>query len=466
MATFDGADGDKYHVTDTVVEKLREATAGNKLVKIESVGEVVTAQGGAEAARELGRAHKAAIVLWGWYARTDKNTLITAHFELLGQPGYQFLRRDKEVLNVAAPDFDTFKVQADLSEGMSYLVLMAGGLANLEMGDFAGAVESFTAAINYQHAAPAGMVDPAVIYFHRATANMRKGSVQAALADYDEVIGRNPDFAATAHGARGLARYYACDLGGALSDYDLAIETGDDKTKATAIENRGLLRASRGELAEAVEDIKRAIEIRPSYAVSYVNLSNVLVERGDCGEAAVSAAKAVELAPLWWVTHSQRGDAHLCMGDNVAALRNYDQALSLHPDDFLTLLNRGAIHSRMGESLESVADLTRAIDTFDACNYGREKLALAYSDRGYAYKDLHDTARSVADFTKAIELDPSDFDSYYGRGFAYVMSEKYGPALDDLRKALGMSCGKSHMDGAAAESIRMIEESGFAAGGK
>ena len=46
--------------------------------------------------------------------------------------------------------------------------------------------------------------------------------------------------------------------------------------------------------------------------------------------------------------------------------------------------------------------------------------AKAFYDRGNLYETTFDYRRAIADYSRAIELDPAQADAYYDRGFAYA----------------------------------------------
>src|ERR1700693_588710 len=69
-----------------------------------------------------------------------------------------------------------------------------------------------------------------------------------------------------------------------------------------------------------------------------------------------------------------------------------------------------------GTGDETLAACTRAIDS------GRlegNDLAVAYLNRGIAYKDKGDRGRAISDLDEAIRLNPSSADAYRTRGIAY-----------------------------------------------
>jgi len=74
--------------------------------------------------------------------------------------------------------------------------------------------------------------------------------------------------------------------------------------------------------------------------------------------------------------------------------------------------------------------------------------AVAYLNRGFSKGNLEDYSGAIADFTKAIELDPEYGDAYCNRGIA---KEKAGlPYCSDYKKACELgyedACGYYNQD--------------------
>ena len=77
---------------------------------------------------------------------------------------------------------------------------------------------------------------------------------------------------------------------------------------------------------------------------------------------------------------------------------------------------------------EAIADYDKAIEL-------NPKYFNAYYNRGTAKDGLKQYKESIADYDKAIELDPKYFDAYYNRGFAYLeLAQKKKKLLKILTK--------------------------------
>jgi tetratricopeptide (TPR) repeat protein len=91
--------------------------------------------------------------------------------------------------------------------------------------------------------------------------------------------------------------------------------------------------------------------------------------------------------------------------------------------------NRGLAYYNQQKYAQAIADYNKAIelDPNDAD---------AYYNRGIAYADQQEYAQAIADYNKAIELDPKYAYAYYNRGIAYYNQQKYAQAIADFNKTL------------------------------
>ena len=95
----------------------------------------------------------------------------------------------------------------------------------------------------------------------------------------------------------------------------------------------------------------------------------------------------------------------------------------------ITYFNRGVAYGRKGEVDRAIADYTKAI-ALDP------NVALAYTNRGSAYYRKGEYERAIADHSKAIAIDPNHANAYYNRGVAYEQKGDKDQAIADFRKVL------------------------------
>jgi tetratricopeptide (TPR) repeat protein len=65
-----------------------------------------------------------------------------------------------------------------------------------------------------------------------------------------------------------------------------------------------------------------------------------------------------------------------------------------------------------------------------------QNLAKAFNNRGNAYLGLRDYERAIADYGRAIEIDPQHAPAFYGRGNAYQRKGRYDRAIKDYDRAI------------------------------
>lgn len=96
------------------------------------------------------------------------------------------------------------------------------------------------------------------------------------------------------------------------------------------------------------------------------------------------------------------------------------------------LSERGTVYKEHGFYDKAIADYTRAIEI----NPGD---ADAYFGRGQVYYEQGHYDRAVVDYTKSIELNPEDADAYYNRGLAYAHQQIYDKAIADFTRAIELN---------------------------
>ncbi|MGH6854589.1 MAG: tetratricopeptide repeat protein [Aestuariivirga sp.] len=94
--------------------------------------------------------------------------------------------------------------------------------------------------------------------------------------------------------------------------------------------------------------------------------------------------------------------------------------------------NRGFAYYDKGEYDRAIADFDKAI----ALN---PKYAKPYNNRGFAYYDKGEYGRAIADFDKAIALNLKYAKPYYNRGLAYYDKGEYARAIADYDKAIALN---------------------------
>ena len=144
-------------------------------------------------------------------------------------------------------------------------------------------------------------------------------------------------------------------------------------------------------------------------------------------EAKITDDERLFEASQWF----EKGYQYWLNKEHDSAIEAYTSAIALDPNDALAYNNRGGAYKDKGQYDRAIEDFNKAIaiDPNDA---------LAYYNRGGAYKDKGQNDRAIEDYNKVIALDPNNANAYNNRGIAYKNKEQYDRAIEDFNKATAL----------------------------
>jgi len=226
----------------------------------------------------------------------------------------------------------------------------------------------------------------------------------------------------------------------AMADFDTALNL--DPKDVDALYERGNVYLHRKDYGKAIADYDAAIQLRPGAAGLWDNRGMAYHESGQYERAIKDYDEAIRLNPKDYRALNNRGQARRNMGKYDLAIQDYDAALGLKPDYIIALINRAYAYLKSGQYEQALADYNSLVQknpddaealnnrcwTFVVMHRAREGLgdcdrslslqpkAYTFDSRGFAHLQLGDLAAAIADFDKAVELDPHKASSLFGRG--------------------------------------------------
>lgn len=145
---------------------------------------------------------------------------------------------------------------------------------------------------------------------------------------------------------------------------------------------------------------------------------------------------------------------HLAHYD-IDELEGVEKTIRENPNNAGAYLHRGLIRSHSQEDFEgAIADFSRAIEL-------DPDRAETYNYRGTSYFWLKEFQKALADYNRAIELDPNLTLAYYNRGYVRIELNDKAGAIEDFRKgaALSKQEGDTISEQEALKIIQDLEQS-------
>ncbi|NEQ68371.1 MAG: tetratricopeptide repeat protein [Symploca sp. SIO2D2] len=256
-------------VEEEIIRQLGDALAEYDDVKLQALNEEITAQEGSQVARAKGEKHHADIVLWGWYQETDSHVQVTVKFEILEKLRFSSVQtkllssvQTKQLIQPITK-LESFEIQTQLSEEMSYLTLFTIGLVRFDAQDYDNAITRFTKALKFvPDAEQATAKDMALeaLYLSRGFTYQLQGIQHTTY--YNKALDE--------HLFRFTNRYTYSDKGKldqAIADYNRALKI--NPKFAEAYHNRGGAYHNKGELEQAIADYTQAFKIRQYEKINF-----------------------------------------------------------------------------------------------------------------------------------------------------------------------------------------------------
>ncbi|RBM13813.1 tetratricopeptide repeat protein [Streptomyces sp. PT12] len=230
--------------------------------------------------------------------------------------------------------------------------------------------------------------------YNRAQVNAMSGRLDAALADYAEVMASENDFA---------DHYF----------------------------NRGTILRRMGRVEEALADYQEALRLEPPFPEAYYNCGDARLELGDVQGALADFERVLELDPGHVDARLNQASLLADLGEGEAALRSVAEGLAGAPDDAHLLSLRGRLLAEAGDREGAKAAL-------DAAIHNDPGLAEAWGVRAVLAFEAGDLAGATADFDRALTLGDQP-ELRYNRGLVHEAAGRFGEAAADFAAVLAVT---------------------------
>jgi tetratricopeptide (TPR) repeat protein len=220
-------------------------------------------------------------------------------------------------------------------------------------------------------------LEPGIDYVQerRAMARLWSGDPQGAIDDLTDLLHRSPE-SPGGYAIRGLAWLRQDEVALAVCDLDRSLELRSDHLETSLY--RSQAHYALGDLQAAQQDAEQALKLSPKYALLHDEVCLMVSMRGQLAWALWFYSWAQQAGYDLLLVCEGRGDALRVNGHFREAIENYDRCLPGADDPAATYLSRGWAWQGLGEDDRAAADFQRVLELSDhpgLCENARESLA-------------------------------------------------------------------------------------------
>jgi len=274
-------------------------------------------------------------------------------------------------------------------------------------------------------------------------------SVQPAISLFEQAIEKDPNFALAYAGmADASLLIYGDSKDNIWAQKAILNAQQAERLSSTAPEVHlalGGVYTATGRNAQAISELKRALELAPNSDSAFRLLGDAYTANGQNNEAITAYKNAVAANPYYWVNHNALGKAYLELGDATKALPAFQKVTELASDNPIGYENIGLTFYRNGQWTDAIPQFQKALAIAPS--------AATYSNLGTAYFFLKNYEESIKMFEKAVEMAPND-ETYLGNlGDAYRWSGHSDKAMAAYDKAISKAFQTLQVNPRAASTM-------------
>jgi len=203
-----------------------------------------------------------------------------------------------------------------------------------------------------------------------------------------------------------------------------------------------------GKFTEAVEEMKRAVNLAPNSDDGYRRLAAAYLRSGQKNEAIDAYQKAIQMAPYYWANYNALGNAYVGLGDYDRALTQFQRVIELAPELSFGYDNVGVVYCNQGKFKQAIPYWEKAL----SITPNPDLYTNLTSARRTFYMQRY--AESVPMFEKAVAMNPNDemntgnlADGYRWHGQKEKSLATYDKAIALAYKELQVNSKNAHTMG-------------------
>jgi arylsulfatase A-like enzyme/Tfp pilus assembly protein PilF len=188
----------------------------------------------------------------------------------------------------------------------------------------------------------------------------------------------------------------------------------------------------RRQFARAIDQFKRALELKPDYDLVVINMANAYRALGRDQEAMIGYRRFMELDPKNAQIRYELAQILIDSGKLDEARQELTQALAIEPKLAAARNALGVLALRRGDLAGAEREIRAAIDEKPDVRLAHYNLALLAEQQG-------DLPRAIAEYNKEIELHANSYKAAFNLGRLYERAGDRQRQLAEYKRAIAMN---------------------------
>ena len=282
-------------------------------------------------------------------------------------------------------------------------------------------LRKYEEAIFYLQKAKQKWSDEPKVFHESGYANLQLNNTAEAIKDFTKCLTLNPDYN-IAYKELGNTYFKEKEYKKALENYKLYTIHETGVINETVYFNKGYCENDQGKYSEAIESLKKSIQINAENAGSYNELGYAYAKSGNADEALKNYNDALRINPKYSLAYIGIGDVYKENKKNSdEAIRSYLKAFDLNENSKKVNYCLGWCYNDKTRYNDAVVYLKKAIEI-------DKGYVDAITELGYSYYALHNYDDALKEFSRSNSITKTELCLYYS-GLCYVGKSQKTNAL-------------------------------------
>jgi len=173
---------------------------------------------------------------------------------------------------------------------------------------------------------------------------------------------------------------------------------------------------------------------RPGHPRAHNNLGAALQAVGELDEAIEHYRRAIELLPAYAEAHLNLGETLQARGKTQSAIEHYQRGLELKPENAEAHNNVASLLASQGRNREAIVHLRRAVEL-------APETAIFHHNLGRVLAADRRLKEAAEHFERAVRLDPTSLEAHHGLGVALLQLGRVDDAIAQFLEGLRIQPG-------------------------